>query len=391
MSATSPSIGNQESPRGLSRELVLLLCVLALVVMLALTALFSRLYHKKIHTLADAMFAQGEADEQAGRVNAALTDYRNALAYNPTNTLFQFHLAKALAAAVRGDEARSYLLNLLSESPGSGEVNLELARIARNNNSMADAMRFYQGAIYGEWDSDPIGMRWQVRRELCEFLLNRGAVKQAAPEAIALAQNTPANDAPRLKIVAQLLLRAQQWNHALEACRTVLAANRSDQECLAGGALAAFQLDEYVTAMEYFDQLPRERREQPDLIQLFEMTGRILAADPFLSGLSAAVRAQRAAHALALAQERAETCARQTGQSLDQTPPRTDLQRVYQPTKDLQQDWTPRYLERFPDRLDAAMAYVFGVENAAAAACGEAQGDDRALWLLGRSRSVVNH
>jgi hypothetical protein len=36
------------------------------------------------------------------------------------------------------------------------------------------------------------------------------------------------------------------------------------------------------------------------------------------------------------------------------------------------------------------MAYVFSVENASAAACGEAQGDDRALWLLGRSRSVVN-
>src|SRR5271170_8072620 len=182
MSATNPSTVSEESPRVVSRELVMLLCVLALVVMLALTALLSRLYHKKIHTLADAMFAQGEADEQAGRVNAALTDYRNALAYNPSNPLFQFHLAKALSAASRGEEARSYLLNMLSESPGRGEVNLELARIAAHNNSMADAMRYYQGAIYGEWDADPIGMRWQARRELCEFLLNRGAVKQAAPE-----------------------------------------------------------------------------------------------------------------------------------------------------------------------------------------------------------------
>ena len=161
MSATNPSTGSEESPRVLSRELVMLLCVLALVVMLALTALLSRLYHKKIHTLADAMFAQGETDEQAGQVNAALTDYRNALAYNPTNPLFQFHLAKALAAANRGEEARSYLLNLLSESPGSGEVNLELARIAAHVNSMADAMRYYQGAIYGEWSSDPMAMRWQ--------------------------------------------------------------------------------------------------------------------------------------------------------------------------------------------------------------------------------------
>jgi len=391
---------NQEPPRVLSRELVLLLCVLALMVMLALTALFSRLYHKKIHTLADAMFAQGEADEQAAQQLAAqakaaqfklaLTDYRNALAYNPSNPLFQFHLARSLAAAGRDDEARSYLLNLLSESPGSGEVNLELARIAARTNSMADAMRYYQGAIYGEWASDPIAMRWQVRQELCETLLNRGQVKQAAPEVIALAQNTPADDSARLKIVAQLLLRTQQWNRALDIYRTLLAADPNTEDILAGAGQAAFELGQYVTAMQYFDQLPRERRELPDLLQPVEMTGRILAADPFLSGLSAEVRAQRAANALALAQTRLENCARQTGQSLEQTPPRTDLQRVYQQAKDLQSDWTPRYLERFPDRLDAAMGYVFSVENNAAAACGEPQSDDRALWLLGRSRSVVN-
>ena len=390
MSAASPSTVSEESPRILSRELVLILCVLALVVLLALTALFSRMYHKKIHTLADAMFAQGEADEQAGQVKAALTDYRNALAYNPSNPLFQLHLAKALAAAERGEEARSYLLNLLSESPGSGEVNLELARIAAHNSSLADAMRYYQGAIYGEWHSDPIAMRWQVRRELCDFLLSRGAVKQAAPEVIALQENTPAGDPARLKIVAQLLLRTQQWNRALEVHRTLLAADPNDEESLAGGAQCAFELGQYVTAMEYFDRLPRERREQPDLAYRYDMTRRIFAADPFLSGLSAEARAQRVAGALALAQTRAENCAHQTGQSLVQSPPQTDLQRVYQQGRDLQQDWAPRYLERFPDRLDAAMAYVFSVENASAAACGEAQGDDRALWLLGRSRSVVN-
>ena len=268
MSATSPSTVSEESPRILSRELVLLLCVLALVVMLALTALFSRLYHKKIHTLADAMFAQGEADEQAGQIKAALTDYRNALAYNPSNPLFQFHLATALSAAGRGEEARSYLLNLLSESPGSGEVNLELARIAKTNSSMADAMRYYQGAIYGEWADDPIAMRWQVRRELCEFLLSRGAVKQAAPEVIALEENIPAGDLARLKIVGQLLPRTQQWARALDVYHALLAADPNDDESLAGAAQAAFELGQYVTAMQYFDRLPRERREQPDLANL---------------------------------------------------------------------------------------------------------------------------
>jgi tetratricopeptide (TPR) repeat protein len=381
---------SEESPRLLSRELVMLLCVLALLLLFALTALLSRLYHRKIHSLADAMFAQGEADAQAGQIKAALADYRNALAYNRGNPLFQFHLATALSTAGRGEEARSYLLNLLSESPGSGEVNLELARIAAHNNSMADAMRYYHGAIYGEWDGDPIAMRWRVRRELCEFLLGRGAVKQAAPEVIALEENTPTRDLPQLKIVGQLLLRTQQWTRALDLYRTVLAADRNDQESLAGVAEAAFELGQYITAMEYFDRLPAEKWQQPELVTRYDMAKRIHAADPFLAGLSTEARAQRVANALALAQTRMEACARQTGESLEQITPQTDLQRLYEQGQTLQKDWTLRYLERFPDRLDAAMAYIFSVENAAAAACGEPQGDDRALWLLGRSRSVVN-
>ena len=390
MSATSPSTVSEASPRVFSREVVLLLCVLALLVLLGLTALFSRLYHKKVHSMADAMFARGQVDEQAGQLDAALADYRNALAYNPGNPRFQFYLAKALEAAGRGDESRSYLLNLLSETPGSGEINLELARIAANRNSIADAMRYYQGAIYGEWDGDPIAMRWQVRRELCEALLARGEVTQAAPEVLALAQNTPAGDLPRLKIVGQLLSRTQQWTRALDLDRKLLVADPTDEESLAGAAEAAFELGQYITAMEYFDRLPREGREQPDLANRYDMTGRILAANPFLLGLPVEVRAQRVANALALAQTRAEACARQTGQSLEQITPQTDLQRLYEQGKNLQKDWTLRYLEGSPDRLDAAMAYVFSVESAAAAACGEPQGDDRALWLLGRSRSAVN-
>src|SRR5271170_6316642 len=212
MSATTHHILTERPPGGYPREVVFVLCFIALVILVSVTAFLSRMYHKKVHTLADQLFAQGQLDMQQARIDAALTDYRNAIAYNPYNTKFQFALAKALAAAGHGDEARAYLLNLLAETPGSGEINLELARIAARRNSMADAMRYYQGAIYGEWDGDPMAMRWQVRRELCEALLARGEVKQAAPDVLALAQNTPAGDLPRLKIVAQLLLRTQQWN-----------------------------------------------------------------------------------------------------------------------------------------------------------------------------------
>ena len=136
--------------RQASREMVLLLCVLSLLVLFSFTAFVSRMYHKKVHMLADDWFAAGEERFQAGDTAAALTDYRNALVYSPNNTKFQFHLAEALGGAGRYDQARPYLLALLSESPGSGEVNLQLARIAVANNARADALRYYQGAIYGD-------------------------------------------------------------------------------------------------------------------------------------------------------------------------------------------------------------------------------------------------
>ncbi|MGA8407207.1 MAG: hypothetical protein WB680_08520, partial [Candidatus Acidiferrales bacterium] len=143
-------------------------------------------------------------------------------------------------------------------------------------------------------------------------------------------------------------------------------------------------------ALQYFDRLPRDRREAADLAGPYQMSRRVLAVDPFVSGLPAKAKAQRATDALTLAQTRLQDCARENGESLLETPPRTDLQILAAQLSRMQVDWGPRDLARFPERLDASMEFVFGVENATANACGEPQGDNRALWLLGRSTSVVN-
>ena len=339
--------------------------MLSLLLLVVITAFLSRMYHKQVHQLADGWFAQGERDMQAGNVPGALTDYRNALVYNPSNTRFQFSLATALAAAGRGNEARAYLLNLLSESPGRGEVNLELARVAAQNNQTADAVRYYQGAIYGEWDADPIATRWQIRKELCEFLLDHGFVKQATPEVIALEENTPPNDVQRLKIVGQLLLRTQQWTRAQELYRDLLSTDRYDEEALAGAAKTAFELGQYSDALQYFNRLPREAVTPRISQALTTCRGACSAVDPFVAGLSAKNKALRATDALTLAQTRLQNCARQNGESLLETPPRTDLQILWAQFQRTQSDWTQRDLERFPERLDASMEFVFGVENAA--------------------------
>jgi tetratricopeptide (TPR) repeat protein len=377
-------------PRRGSREAVLLLCVLSLILLFLFTATVSRMYHKKVHVLADDWFAAGEERFQAGDAAGALTDYQNALVYSPNNTKFQFHLAEALAAAGRYDRARPYLLALLSESPGSGEVNLQLARIALANNSRPDALRYYQGAIYGEWPGDAITMRWQIRRELCEYLVSKGDINQAIPAVIDLAENTPESDPGRLKIVGRLLLETQQWSRAQQLYRSMLGIDRYDEEALAGAGRAAFELGEFSAALEDFNRLSPERRDQADIAPAHEMAHRVLAMSPYLAGLSLQVKAQRAANALSMAQAQAKNCASQTGLSLLETPPRTDLQIAYATSQTMEGSWGLRDLEKFPDRLESAMQTTFEIENAAAKACGEPQGDNRALWLLGRSRNAVN-
>jgi tetratricopeptide (TPR) repeat protein len=389
VSSTTHTVeASKKVPRIYSREAVLFGCIVLLVLFILTTAAVSRMYHKKIHVLADAWFALGQAAFEAGDIKSALIDYRNALVYSPGNANFQFHLAQALAAAGRGDEARSYLLYLLSESPGSGEVNLALARIAARKGTTPEALRYYHGAIYGEWESDPIAMRWQVRRELSEYLLDRGEEKQAVPEIIALADNTPADDAAHRRIVGHLLLRAKLWTRALDVFRSLISANEQDEDALLGAAVSAFELSRCSLALDYFDRLPPQKRAEPEIAEMYQTAREIKEMDPFVPGLSREAKARRAADGLSLAAKRLQECADREGQSLLVTPPQTPLQKAFMDGKELETRGSLQYLEKHPETIEDVMADVFEMENVAAAACGEPQGSDRALWLLGRSRGV---
>jgi tetratricopeptide (TPR) repeat protein len=369
------------------RELVLIICFVLLLLMFSVTALVSRLYHKKIHTLADQWFAQGEAAFHAGSARLAVTDYQNALVYSPNNSVFQLHLALALAAAGRLEEARAYLINLLAESPGSGQINLELARISAREGARLDAVRYYHSAIYGVWDTDPIVQRWNVRKELCGFLLDRGDVADAQPEILALAQDVPAGDLDRQKQAGAFLLRAGLWPRALQEFESILKQSRHDQDALVGAAIASYQLNQYSQALDYFDRLRGEEPLPENAEGMLQASRQVEAADPFRRGLSAGERAKRAAAALASASSRVADCARQHGETLPQTPPETDIQKLYATQQSMARDWSELNLARHPDRVDPAVSLAFQMEDAAAQQCGDPQqGTDRILRMLERSR-----
>lgn len=390
MSSSSSNTPIASTSRIYSRELVLLTTLLLLLLLMIFTAFAARLYHKKYHALGDEWFAKGEASFQSGDAAAALSDYHNALLYSPGNANFQFHLAKALAGTGRYEEARAYLLNLLSESPGSGPINLELARIAARtgSNSMADALRYYHAAIYGVWDTDPIAMRWQIRREFCEYLLDNHAMNQAEAEVIALADNTSPEDAAGQQVSASLLLRAHMWSRALQQFQNLLAHDPHDEEALAGAGISEFRLAQYSQASKYFDRLPDERRTQPDLAHVYGTSQSIALSNPFLSGLSAEEKARRTANALEKAQARAAACVHQNGEVPTGSSPPSALQHALTTSIGMAGDWKERNLRKYPERIEPAMSAVFEMEIAAADQCGEPEGADYALWLLARTRGA---
>ena len=386
---SSTSITSDASgPKKYSREIVLLTTLLLLLLSVVFTAFAARMYHKTYHVLADEWFARGEQDFHSGNATAALADYRNALLYSPGNTNFQFHLAQALAGTGRDDEARAYLVILLSDSPGSGQINLELARIAAHAGpkAMPEALRYYHAAIYGVWDTDPIAMRWRIRKEFCEYLLNNDAMNQAEAEIIALADNTSAEDIPGQKIAGNLLLRARMWNRALQEFQTLLSHDPRDPDVLAGVATAAFELGQYSKAEECLNRLPRETLSAPDLARMREVSKKVVSLNPFAPGLSTDQKAKRTATAMALAQARATACERQTDDPPSGNHVTSGLESALAQSNQNASDWTERNLRRHPDRVEKAMSSVFEMEDAAAERCGEPQGADYALWLIGRSR-----
>jgi tetratricopeptide (TPR) repeat protein len=370
-----------------SRQRVLLISVLLLLVLFGITAFVSRQYHRKVHTLADRWFAEGERRFQSGDVAGALGDYRYALVYSPDNSVFQLHLAQALAAVGRVDEARSYLTNLLAESPGSAAINLELARIAARQGATAEALRYYHGAVYGVWEKDPLDMRWRVRRELCKYLLDSGAKAQAVPEAIALADETAPEDSERRKNAASLLLRAGVSSRALTEFQSVLSVDRHDTVALTGAGTAAFRMGQYELTIDYLSRLPREKRSEPAIVKMLATSRQVEAADPFRPSLSIAAKARRTANALAQSDSRLAACARQLGQSLVTTAPTTQLQQLHAQRQKMKRDWSTVNLRRYPNRIEPAMSLVFQMEDAAAQQCGTPQeGADYVLMLIARNR-----
>ena len=372
----------------LRRDTFLLMIFVFLILLFVVTGFTVRMYQAVEKGFGQEWYTRGEADLSAGRAEAALADFRTALSYSHDNAQYQLRLAQALVAVGNSGEARAeartYLLNLLEHEPGNATVNLELARLAAADHAVPDALRFYHGAIYGEWDADPMVRRRAARLELVEFLLDAGQKDSARAELIDLAADLPADPALQTQ-VGTLLMRVQGYDDALKLFRQALVEEPRSPAALAGAGECHFQKGDYAQAERY---LARAVQQDPHLTQAAAMRDTaqaVLNLDPFNRRLGNLERARRAVQDLNSALTRLESCAAQKGIDL-KAAGNDPLQALYAQATQLQPHAQQQYLSRDSELLSQVMDVAFGMEQATAHACGEPQGTDLALLLLAREQ-----
>jgi tetratricopeptide (TPR) repeat protein len=364
---------------------VLIASFIILPIFFTLTGFITRFYHAKEQALAQEWFTRGEADLKANRASAALEDFRTALVYSPDNDLFQLRLAQALAAAGRYPEASAYLLRLWAREPGSGRVNLELARLAAQNGNTADAVRYYHNAIYGAWEENPSGQQRNIRLEFVQFLLGRGDTGGAQAELIALAATSPPKDVALHIELGKLFLQVQDPNRALEEFRTALAADRKQPDALAGAGKAAFLLGDYAQAARYLDRAVRADRKNAQAAEMLAIALQVLAINPFEMALPDNERRQRVLRAFDAAEARLQNCASQHGQTPSTLPLQSAFQELLAHARAMRREMNERSLRQHPELMQQTMEFVFDVERQTASACGPPRSVDAALLLLAKN------
>ena len=363
---------------GFSRQAVLLFCTVLLIALFTVTGFLTRAFHLKQQAIAENWFEKGNASLAAGHARDARDDYRNALIFEPQNTTYQLHLAQALTAYGQPDQSRAYLLNLLTQFPGDGEVNLELAHLATRDGAVTAAIHYYHGAIYGAWDSNPVESRRAARLELCQFLVNHGEYVQAEAELIALAAGIP-EDASALHATAgDLFLRAGDANRALNEFQLSLKVSAGNERALAGAGMAAYRLNDFKQAAYYLERAQAVNPRRAEIAQMLDSARAVLGADPFAPNLTEAEQAARAAKALADALSRAEKCIAPAAKT-DASPLQALMDRAKAGQRGI---WSENGLRLHPEQIPAEMRVVFDIETECDRECGTPEGADLALSLI---------
>ena len=393
--------------RSQKRKLVMRDTVALLTLLVVTLALFTatvflfRAFSNLRDRLAQRWLARGEAALHSGNPAAAVEDLRSALAYAPGRKDIEVDLAEALAGAGRTQEATSYFTTLWEAEPGSGIINLQLARLAVRQGNESEALERYRASIYGNWEGDGTTRRRAVRLELIDYLIDKRRFTQAQGELIIAAGNAPDDPDARLPIAA-LMEKAGDANNASHVYKATLQHAPHNLQALEGAARTAFALGNFVPARDYVDKSLANPAEASDSAQarqdLHDLRDRavdilLLYPSPALSTLAQAERVLRDRNLVA---ERLRGCGvLQPSTAASSWAP---VQPVRPQFADLMARWqalpdssklTVAALMQDADLRHSTMDLIYATELAADKTCSPATGENALLARIAANPDAV--
>ena len=318
---------------------------------------------------------------------AAVDALHTALTYTsdgPEETDDQLLLAQALAAGGHTEEAQNYYLNLWDTHPGDGFINLQLARLDRAQDKLADANDKYEASIFGSWEEDGAVHRRNVRLEFTDFLIEQHLNADARNQLFTVAGNFP-TDVPTLLNVAYKLQTAGYAPDALTFLQKAVALQPHNRDLLIQAGQAAYTLADYALAERLLHRALEEHPAPGDAVSQPQLAAQAAAAKriqdlTLTPDQPATPRADHIITAARIAQTRLRTCLAAPG-----TAPRNDP---------LLDSLTPRWtaanaakatrasLMNNPAAEDTLTQLIYLTEQNTNQACGEPTGDDALLLEL---------
>jgi tetratricopeptide (TPR) repeat protein len=366
------------------------LTVISVVLFVLTWALFQSFSEHRVD-LANRWYSRGQADMAAHHPEQAITSLHAALSYAPDKPEYQLLLAEALAQAGNYDEALAYFSNLWEAQPGSGPLNLQLARLSSQRKRPSDAVRYYRASIYGTWEGDGTERRREVRLELIRYLMDAHDLTAAQNELLIAAGNVP-DDLSRLEI-AKLMVDAGDSATALTQYEKVLATNPSNIEARQDSAEVAFQMGRYATVVKLLGSEEGRALNSPAAEKLFDQARSVLALSPAES-LPAAERVRRILRLRQIVQARWDACQAKLNvpsAERDTLPPRLLIE-----VQALSAQWKNEDIHALRADLgndsnlqQKEIEIIYRTEDLANQTCGAATGDDELVTLLAKSAGTV--
>jgi tetratricopeptide (TPR) repeat protein len=282
-------------PGAVVRLRVLIIAFSLLAVVFTGTTFLARWYQRERLIRAHHAFLLGESLEAKGRGQEAIELFRDALSIT-NRPEYQLAMAQGLMKLDRLDEASLYLHEILQNNPAEAYPNLLLARIAVAEKDDAQAINYYQRAIYGRWSSEPEARSLDARWELAGFLVKIGENKAATAELLQLGDQARTPEA-RIK-AATMLLDLHSPNQAADLFREVLKTHPLNAAALAGLGRAEMALGDYRQARNAFSNALRQNPGDNQVRAALGQAEAILALDPTERGLPFSERYARSRQVL---------------------------------------------------------------------------------------------